>query len=250
LADIIQALEAKYGPPQTIEQPADGGRHLFWTDRRDVLLISLVPTWRGDEESRLVIYYVDNLDLLAIMLLGLWVGRAGALEDAAVRQRLARSALPWLLGVGLAGCVVWTAMVDFGLGQSHDPAWTIFRDLAFWPLGAVSLGLGYAAAVTLLMRDPRWRRRFAPFAPVGRMALTNYLVTTLVVAIASRPWGLGHYGGFSPAAALLCVLVVYALQVAASRWWLARFRFGPVEWLWRSLTYRRLPPMRRDAARG
>ncbi len=213
----------------------------------EISRLMLSHLWSAFSDWR---YYVDNLDLLAIMLLGLWVGRAGALADAAARRRLARSALPWLLGVGLAGCVVWTAMVDFGLGQPHDPAWTIFRDLAFWPLGAVSLGLGYAAAVTLLMQDPRWRRRFSPFAPVGRMALTNYLVTTLVVAIASRPWGLGHYGGFSPAAALLCVLVVYGLLIPASRWWLARLRFGPVEWLWRTFSYARRPPMRRDAARG
>ncbi|MFZ0611552.1 MAG: hypothetical protein WAM73_04885 [Desulfobacterales bacterium] len=64
LADIIQTLEAKYGPPQTIDQPAVAGRHFFWTDRGDVLLVSIVPTWRGDEESRLVIYYVDNLEKL------------------------------------------------------------------------------------------------------------------------------------------------------------------------------------------
>ncbi len=65
LAGIIQSLEAKYGPPQAVEQPADAGRYLYWTDRRDVLLISIVPTWRGDQESRLAIYYVDNLEKLA-----------------------------------------------------------------------------------------------------------------------------------------------------------------------------------------
>lgn len=64
LSNIIQSLEAKYGPPQAIEQPADAGRSFYWTDRRDVLLVSIVPTWRGDEESRLVIYYVDNLEKL------------------------------------------------------------------------------------------------------------------------------------------------------------------------------------------
>ncbi|MFZ1201002.1 MAG: hypothetical protein WAO07_12610, partial [Desulfobacterales bacterium] len=64
LADIIQTLEAKYGPPQAIDQPADAGRYFFWTDRGDVLLVAIVPTWRGDQESRMVIYYVDNLEKL------------------------------------------------------------------------------------------------------------------------------------------------------------------------------------------
>jgi hypothetical protein len=64
LSDIIRTLEEKYGSPQSIDQPADEGRVFFWRDHRDVLLVSIIPTWRGDKEYRLAIYYVDNLEKL------------------------------------------------------------------------------------------------------------------------------------------------------------------------------------------
>jgi hypothetical protein len=64
LSDIIRTLEEKYGSPQAIDQPADEGRVFFWRDHRDVLLVSIIPTWRGDKEYRLAIYYVDNLEKL------------------------------------------------------------------------------------------------------------------------------------------------------------------------------------------
>ena len=62
LSDIIRTLEEKYGSPQAIDQPAEEGRFFFWRDHQDVLLVSIIPTWRGDKEYRLVIYYVDNLE--------------------------------------------------------------------------------------------------------------------------------------------------------------------------------------------
>ena len=64
LSGIIRTLEEKYGNAQTIDQPAEDGRFFFWSDRRDVLLVSIMSTWRGDKEYQLVIYYVDNLENL------------------------------------------------------------------------------------------------------------------------------------------------------------------------------------------
>ncbi|MGD8365853.1 MAG: hypothetical protein PVI36_13115 [Desulfobacterales bacterium] len=64
LSDIIRTLEAKYGSPQAIDQSTDEGRFFFWSEDQDVLLVSIIPTWRGDKEYQLVIYYVDNLEKL------------------------------------------------------------------------------------------------------------------------------------------------------------------------------------------
>ena len=76
------------------------------------------------------------------------------------------------------------------------------------------------------------------------MALTNYLAHSIVMTFIANGYGLGFYGRVSPAVGLLLTFVLYGLQIPLSGWWLRRFRFGPVEWLWRSLTYRRLQPMR------
>ena len=92
------------------------------------------------------------------------------------------------------------------------------------------------------MGRDNWRRRLMWFAPVGRMALTNYLAQT-VICIAIF-YGGGLVGRVGALFGLLIALVIFPLQMAWSAWWLARFRFGPMEWLWRSAAYGRLQPMR------
>jgi uncharacterized protein len=82
-------------------------------------------------------------------------------------------------------------------------------------------------------------------APVGRMALSNYLMHSVVFTTVSYGYGFGLYGEISYLEGLGLTVLMFALQVPLSAWWLRRFRFGPLEWLWRSLSYRRMQPMRR-----
>ena len=190
-------------------------------------------------------YYVVELRLLGIMLLGLYVARRGAVWDPEVRGLLARKALPWLITVGFSGCLVWVVMSDFGVGDKTSVVQLILPKVAAWPIGMPLLGLGYAAAITLLIERESWRKRLTPLAAVGRMALTNYLFTGLVAAFIGFSWGLGLYGKISVSLSLLLVLTIFPIQMLASRWWMARYVFGPVEWLWRSFTYGKLQPLYR-----
>jgi uncharacterized membrane protein YeiB len=80
-------------------------------------------------------------------------------------------------------------------------------------------------------------------APMGRMALTNYLAQSLICMVWFYGFALGHYG-MPRAQQLLFVAVVYVLQIAFSHRWLARFRYGPMEWFWRGFTYRQMPAWR------
>jgi uncharacterized protein len=86
----------------------------------------------------------------------------------------------------------------------------------------------------------------APFAWLGRMALTNYLAQSFVIAFVlfGVGPGLALAGKVGTTALVAIVVVVYAVQIAISRWWLVRFAYGPAEWLWRALTYGNMPPMR------
>ena len=102
----------------------------------------------------------------------------------------------------------------------------------------------YASAIVLLAQRETWKRRLAPLAAVGRMALTNYLLQTLICTSIFLGYGLGFYGTVGPAAGLVLTIVIYAFQVVFSVWWIGRFHFGPAEWLWRTLTYGKLQPMR------
>lgn len=190
-------------------------------------------------------YYASEVSLLGIMLLGLYVARRGAIWDPSVRRSLARKTLPWLIGLGFAGCLVWVVMSDFA-GVYEPSIYLVFGQIAAWPIGMPMLGLGYAAAIALLIERVSWQRALMPMAAVGRMALSNYLFTAFVAALIGASWGFGWYAKLSLSVSLLVVLIAFSIQVIASRWWMARFLFGPAEWLWRSFTYGEMQPLRRS----
>lgn len=101
----------------------------------------------------------------------------------------------------------------------------------------VPLALAYGAGLLLALRSPRLTAVAAPFAAVGQMAMTNYLMQSVALSLLFYGYGLGLTGRMGSAAAAVIGLVLYAVQVGLSCWWLRRYRFGPIEWLWRSLTY-------------
>ncbi|HJU66418.1 MAG TPA: DUF418 domain-containing protein [Gemmatimonadaceae bacterium] len=113
-------------------------------------------------------------------------------------------------------------------------------------LGVISdqwLAFTYIGALTLLLTwRPRWTSRLALFGTVGRIALTNYVLQCLVLEYLSSPFGLNLK--LRPYYYALGAVVLFAVQVVISRLWLSRFRYGPLEWLWRSATYMRWQPMR------
>ena len=106
------------------------------------------------------------------------------------------------------------------------------------------MSLGYASAIVLAMQRPAWRAWLSWLAPAGRMALTNYLAQSLVCTLLFYGYGLGFFERLPRVWQPLFVVVLFAAQVVLSRWWLSRFRHGPVEWLWRWLTYGRRPEFR------
>jgi len=110
-------------------------------------------------------------------------------------------------------------------------------------LGNLPASLGYVGMVVLMLHSDRGSSRISVLAPAGRMALTNYILQSVVSAFIFFGYGLGQWG-MPRAWQLVYVVVFFALQVAFSRWWLARYRYGPLEWLWRGFTYRATPAMR------
>lgn len=185
------------------------------------------------------------LHVFGLFLLGLWAGRRRLFHDVEAHRAAFRRVAAWGLTVGLAASASAHALQAW---MNADPAavppWAPLAGAVAGVLGVTPLAAGYVAAVTLLLRHDGWRRRLSAFAPVGRMALSNYLAQTVVCLLVFYGYGAGLIGRTGPAAALLVALAVFAAQVAWSPWWLARFHFGPVEWVWRSLTYGAAQPMR------
>lgn len=185
--------------------------------------------------------------LIAMFLLGVWFVRSGVMENTGAHlaffRKLALLALPLGIGIGvLSGFIA----MSHTPGDRHD-GWVIARGLQM--LGNLPACLGYVGLVVLMLHSRSALSHIRVLAPAGRMALTNYLAQSVICVIVFYGFALGHWG-LSRSAQVLFVLVVFALQVAFSHWWLARFRYGPMEWLWRGFTYRQVPPWRADDSRA
>jgi uncharacterized protein len=188
---------------------------------------------------------VWTLSSLGLFLLGLYAGRRRFFEDVEAHREGFRRVARWGLGVGLACSLTFGAMyVSFSPTQVAAVPRLALLNAALITFGTVPLAFGYIATATLLLQRAEWRRRLAPFSAVGRMALTNYLSQTVICLFVFYGFGAGLMGQVGSAAALAVALLVFTAQMAWSPWWLARFHFGPAEWLWRSLTYGRPQPMR------
>jgi uncharacterized membrane protein YeiB len=179
--------------------------------------------------------------LVSMFLLGAWFVRSGVMGNTekhlAFFRKLALYGLP--LGIGLGLLTGFIAM-SHTPGDRHD-GWGIARGLVM--LGNLPACLGYVGLVVTMLHSRTALRHIRVLAMPGRMALTNYLMQSLICMFVFYGFGFGHWG-MPRAQQVLFVLAVYAAQVAFSHWWLGRFRYGPMEWLWRGFTYRQMPAMR------
>ncbi len=179
--------------------------------------------------------------LLGMFLLGMWFVRSGVMENTRAHLPLFRR-MAWIgvpLGIGLS-------MVSAAIATSHVPGerydgWGIANGLHM--LANLPACVGYISLVVLMLHSSGPLSRIRVLAPLGRMALTNYLLQSIICGHIFYGYGLGHFG-IGRAAQFGVVAVIFAAQIAFSHWWLARFRYGPMEWLWRGFTYRQVPPFR------
>jgi uncharacterized protein len=177
-----------------------------------------------------------------MMLLGMALYKSGFLDgrlNAGTYARVAGICLP--LGLGLA----WHGASEIDRAAYAMPE-RLLLDLWNYA-GAVFASVGYAAALILVVKLDAVRRLRASLAAVGQMALTNYLLHSIVTSVIFLGWGFGLGGRFDYAEQFAFVVAIWVAQLVLSPIWLARFRFGPAEWAWRSLTYWQRQPMRRAA---
>lgn len=180
---------------------------------------------------------------LGFFILGLLAGRYGFFQHFQEKRKLWRKRLFWCMGLfllsGLATGLFFSianSSPGEGGGFGFSNIWHMLGltgvDMAnFWMFSILVIGF------LLLFGQANWRQRLMVFAPYGRMALTNYLLQTLIGTFLLFGWGLGYIGQWPAYQTFSIGLLIIVLQVVASKWWLTHFRFGPVEWLWRSLTY-------------
>jgi len=168
----------------------------------------------------------------AMFLLGLAAARARGQADDPLPAL--RRGLPWLFAAGGVASLAHVALVD--LSGASSVSWTAVAAEALVAIAGPALAFGYAAALLRALERPRWQRALRPLAAVGRLSLTNYLMQSFIGVLL-----FARLGEIPPPLGVALSCAVFGLQVAASLAWLRRFRFGPAEWLWRALSYGRLP---------
>jgi uncharacterized protein len=183
------------------------------------------------------------LIVLAMFLLGLYVGKRQLLQNAKEHLPFFKRVFVWGGVLGLGG----TTLEHLFLSSASplEPTFLSLLGLAGYIIGAPALSLCYASGLVLLAQRVK---RLNVLAPLGRTALSNYLLQSLICTTLFYGYGFGLYGKVGPALGIVITVAIYALQIPLSHWWLRHFRFGPAEWLWRTLTYGKIQPMRLSEA--
>jgi uncharacterized protein len=185
-------------------------------------------------------------DFIPMFMFGLYVGRKRIFENISAHKK----ALRWFVVAGfVVGAGVFIGrLVLLGMTEpSESRADPVNQILMFsWHVHAWGFAAFYAASILLLLQRRRIQDHAVILAAVGRMSLTNYLLQSIIIVPICIAFSL--YDRVTPGLGLLLAVVVALVQIPASVLWLRHFRFGPAEWLWRSITYRQLQPMRLEAA--
>jgi uncharacterized protein len=179
-----------------------------------------------------------------LFLLGMWVWRAGIVQHLEEYKPILRKVCAWCLPIGLAMSIYYAVVMAI-VTPGHVSMWAWFAQIMWLP-GSHILAAGYMSGLALLFLEGNWRNRLMPFAAVGRTALTNYLMQSVICTLFFYHYLTGWFGRIGPALALVPTVILYGAQVGISNWWLQRYRFGPMEWLWRGMTYGKFPSMRKE----
>ncbi len=182
-------------------------------------------------------YYVNNLEnaffllfaLLPMFLLGAFIAKKRWFSHPERHGKFIRRL--WLVSIFIAlpiKLVPYLTVKNIATEYLQDS------------IGGAAAAIFYATTIVLLSEKKEWKKRLAPLAFVGRLSLSNYLFQSLICTFIFYSYGLGLYGKIGPFHGLLLTVVIFFIQLLISKWWLLYYQYGPVEWIWRSLTYGRI----------
>lgn len=180
------------------------------------------------------------LPALFMFLIGLYAGKQGYFRDVGKHLSFIKRVC-WTTGVlgipfGIVIILLHAGIIDYGLSN------IILLPLLTTVNGPL-VALFYISALMLLLQNKRWQKWLRPLGFSGRMALTNYLTQTLLAVTIFT--GLNYFGTMNLRLGVLLCVIIYAGQIVWSYYWLKHYRFGPFEWVWRSLTYGKRQPLKK-----
>jgi len=237
----------KFWPPEAIN-----GMMQFWKPTSEMIQIEIATNqagWIGQLGNR-----ISSAIFMQTFVFAIWAGwRSGGL----MLIGMALYKLGILTGersnkfytyMVVFGLIVGLPVVIYGIMRNFQADWSIyysfFYGIQFNYWGSLFIGMAFIGIIMLICKTFRFKNIIKPLSAVGRMALTNYILQTLICTTIFNGHGFGLFGEVSRYSQILLVFGIWIIQLIVSPIWLRYFRFGPLEWFWRSLTYGRLQPMR------
>lgn len=177
-------------------------------------------------------------EVLGLFLLGLYCGKINLFNRVGELAKKIRMAQ--IISFVLAVLLSIPILMYYNMYELYDSRKIYF----FIYLSGKSLAVFYVTTLILLFQKPKWQALLRPFSYVGRMALTNYLFQT-IISVLIIPLFINNVAAYPLWVTTIYCVVIYMIQIVISKWWLAKFEFGPMEWLWRMGTYWQVQPLRR-----
>ncbi|HUQ13956.1 MAG TPA: DUF418 domain-containing protein [Novosphingobium sp.] len=233
LADRTGALEREYA--------AEARHELVVTQRSWPAMVA--ESLSENLAEPLVTVAISWFETVPLMLLGMALFKSGLFAGGWSDARLRR----WALRGIASGLIVTLGIAAVMWREGFPLTLTLFLWLSPAALGRLPMVIGYAALLVLAARQFAGSALGERLVACGRMAFSNYLGTSLLMTFVFHGWGLGLFARYGRLELLGFVVLGWIVMLAWSKPWLAQFRYGPLEWAWRSLTYGRVEPLRRVA---
>lgn len=203
-----------------------------------------VFSWTAGENAEVYAFVLPVFllwDALAMMMLGMALYKTGVLQ--ATRSRAFYTKL-MVVGIAL-GLLINGYEINRAISSNFDVFATFAQMQPTYHLGRMAMALGYIGLLCLICQSNRLHAFTSRLAVVGRMALTNYLMQSLICAVIFTGLGFGLLGDWQRVELYGVVIAIWVFQTWFSAFWLERYRFGPLEWVWRALTYGSAPSIKR-----
>jgi uncharacterized protein len=249
-ASVIYVLFISFAPPDTAAKvaamQADSwsgtavtvSQGNYWEILRSYNLPYILGRYAG------LILQMRLPKILAMFLLGFYAYRLGYFQNLSAHGAFIRKVLIYGLALGVIGNLIFVSLAKSE--ADVPPSLPGLGGVIGYAFGVPALALGITALVATLWQKDVWQKILSVLAPVGRMALTNYLLQTVVCITIFYGYGFGQFGKVGALTATLIALGIFAGQIVLSNIWLRYFAYGPMEWIWRQLTYRKRLALRRE----
>ncbi|MCC5929272.1 MAG: DUF418 domain-containing protein [Cyclobacteriaceae bacterium] len=185
---------------------------------------------------------------MVMFLIGLIIGRKGLFANYQQHIPLFRKVFWVSLPVGILLNLILLLSVAKSLPGTLDVWAFVGRTSGIF--GGIVMMCTYVSGFILLYNAGKFNKLFSGFSAVGRMALTNYISHSLIALFLFKSVGLGLFGRLEVWQGIILALLIFGLQISFSKWWLSKYRFGPLEWLWRTLTYGKIHALKAKVSSG